>query len=137
MIESEIINERIASMERRLYMLLKSDYSVSDIQKLCYELVTTYNIGCTPITHCKIAKGVIARRHLLSTTGISESDFRREKYLVCHRCDNPPCSNLGHLFIGTASLNQLDRQAKYRQRAGQIGASQERVEELHRLFAAT
>lgn len=32
-----------------------------------------------------------------------------------HHCDNPPCVNLGHLFIGTHAANAADRNAKGRQ----------------------
>ena len=31
---------------------------------------------------------------------------------VCHKCDNPPCINPDHLFVGTARDNKLDAKAK-------------------------
>src|SRR3984957_654424 len=34
---------------------------------------------------------------------------------VLHRCDNPPCCDLGHLFMGTNRDNVLDRNSKNRQ----------------------
>lgn len=34
--------------------------------------------------------------------------------LVCHHCDNPPCVNIEHLFLGTDLSNALDKIAKGR-----------------------
>ncbi|MGQ0668342.1 MAG: HNH endonuclease [Actinomycetota bacterium] len=58
--------------------------------------------------------------------------------LICHHCDNPPCVNPRHLFLGTAHSNALDRKRKDRgvRTVGHGKLTPESVQEIRRRYAA-
>jgi hypothetical protein len=60
---------------------------------------------------------------------------------ACHRCDNPPCCNPSHLFLGTPTDNARDREAKQRRQTlggeahGNAKLTAEQVAEIRRCVA--
>jgi hypothetical protein len=50
----------------------------------------------------------------LITSGPIPHDKSAHGICVCHRCDNPACSNPSHLFLGTHTDNMRDREIKKR-----------------------
>lgn len=49
---------------------------------------------------------------------------------VLHRCDNPPCCNPAHLFLGTPYDNAWDKVRKGRHRNGEIRGTAHRLAKL-------
>lgn len=49
---------------------------------------------------------------------------------VLHKCDNPPCVNPSHLFLGTPKTNAEDRASKLRQKRGNMDPNAKLTPEL-------
>jgi len=58
---------------------------------------------------------------------------------VCHRCDNPPCVNPAHLYLGTHDDNMADKIARGRcasgERSGGAKFTDEQVREVRLIHA--
>jgi hypothetical protein len=60
--------------------------------------------------------------------------------VVCHKCDNPPCCNQAHLFLGTVAENNADKATKGRALHGiehfNAKLTPEKVREVRRRWGA-
>jgi len=87
------------------------------------------------------------RYHLLThrlAFALATGHFLARGECVLHRCDNPPCCNPAHLFLGDRAVNCADKVSKGRQRNGIVPGERHgmhkmtevMVREMRRAYAA-
>jgi len=80
-------------------------------------------------------KGYLVHRYVAALVGM-EIEGRN----VLHKCDNPPCCNPDHLFVGTQKDNMLDAKAKGRMRSGETcnlsSLTSTQVQEIRKRYLA-
>lgn len=103
----------------------RGPYKRTTIEDRYWRYVVVQN-GCWQWTGATVGTGYGALRNPGGGSGISlahrvswaiHHGAVPEGLHVLHRCDNPPCTNPAHLFLGTAATNALDKVEKGRARA--------------------
>ena len=80
--------------------------------------------------------GIVFKSHRVSKVVFDGFDIKSSLF-VCHHCDNPPCFNPKHLFIGTRSDNANDMFSKNRgySAKGEYNPKAKLTEsQVHRIF---
>ncbi len=67
-----------------------------------------------PLGYGRLRRGKVQRAAHREAFEIAYGVDVPREMMVCHRCDNPPCCNPAHLFIGTSLDNNVDRKNKGR-----------------------
>jgi hypothetical protein len=105
-----LIGKHVPEALARHTILLKILASVTVTDKGCWEWTKWRNPQWHYGEVCY--RGKNWRVHRLLWT-ITKGDIP-VGHVLCHRCDNPPCCNPEHLFVGNDADNVLDRMRKGR-----------------------
>ena len=106
-------------------MYLKLSFSrPEEIRKILTELAIHKGNGCWEWPRCKLPRGYGAividqkSRIVSRVSAWAFNGFNLDpKFSVCHICDNPPCFNPSHLFVGTHAENMGDMARKNRRKS--------------------
>lgn len=85
----------------------------SKVNKTTNDQCWVWNAGCNPNGYGNFwvnGKTVTASCYAYTLTYGSIPNHKH----VLHKCDNPPCCNPEHLFLGTSKDNAIDRENKHR-----------------------
>lgn len=93
------------------------------LEILFFNKIKVSNQGCWEWTGCVDKDGygkMFYNKKHLRAHRFSYTLFTNEKIspkdFICHKCDNPRCVNIHHLFKGDAKLNMIDKVVKGRLR---------------------
>lgn len=80
-----------------------------------------WTMGCDKDGYGEIATGGSSKHRRAHVVAWEQANGRSVPpgHCVLHTCDNPPCCNPGHLFLGTNLDNIWDKVAKNRQARGE------------------
>jgi hypothetical protein len=106
-------------------------------------------IGRKTESGCILWKGRTTKRYGTIEGGLRAHRVSYELFIgpipdgmcVLHRCDNPPCINPNHLFVGTHADNINDKVSKGRQSRGEkqweAKLTEDQVREIRLLYASS
>lgn len=111
----------------------------------CWEWKSFSGTSYYPSTHFNGKNWKVHRLAYMLTYG--EFDYfnnDENQIYICHHCDNPPCCNPNHLFLGTHQDNVDDRERKERNKLprsrgedhGQSKLTEEEVIKIRELYSS-